>query len=120
MIYLQNVENTIYSLSEIGPYHDNSRKLEAQLIDATTGAKLCSKEFTPLEDSFSQRPIELAFALMGEGRNLVSCGHADRACKTININDGEVNTFDDALGPGRFCSSFQDTEVDNNWLIVGG
>ncbi len=115
------MENTIYALFEVAPYHDQLRKLEAKLIDATTGETKCKKEFTPSEDTFNQRTIDLNFALLGQDRKLVSCGHPGGACKAVSVDDGEdAVTFSGANGPGRFAASFVDTQVDNNWLFVGG
>ncbi len=95
-------------------------RLEARLLDATTGQSLCSKKFAPEIEDVPQRAIELSFALMGNDRQLVSCGHEGGACKAINVDDASVTAFSGASGPGRFCASFMDTEIDSSWITFGG
>ncbi len=89
-------------------------------MDATTGQSLCSKKFAPEIEDISRRAIELSFALMGDGRLLVSCGHESGACKAINVDDASVTDFSGASGPGRFSASFMDAEIDNSWITFGG
>ncbi len=97
--------------------------LKAWLLDATTGATMCSKPFLVGLDDLTRLPHELSFGLVGEGRDLLSCGLDGGTCVKLDVDSGEVTALanpESTNGPGRFAASFLDVEIDHSWHSIGG
>ncbi len=119
--------DTVYvvsSLNDVEISSGDTSSLEAYLVDAKTGKRIegCSKQFNPFDYGATTQD-SLVFGIIGEERELVSCGgNEDGVCYNHDFASGDVGLSADGAitqGPYPLAASFIDG-ADSSWLTVGG
>ncbi len=108
-----------YVLSDItGPQSSgNPYDMRAQIVDMSTGATICSKEF-------SYQPIKApsysSFLLAGPDRQLAYCGgDSSGKCHLLDLLNGNTEVLVEEGGPvfHRLAST---VNSDGQWILIGG